>query len=472
MPRVVVVGAGISGLSLAYRLQARAEPTEVLVLEPVEHAGGTMWTRRRDGFLVETGANGFIDTKTASLDLCRDLGLKDQLVEASEASSKNRFLFVDGRLRPMPRGLGGFLATDLLSWRGKIRFLTEPFRRRPKDLGDESIASFFRRRGGQEAADLFGDALVTGIYAGDPELLSLPACFPKFNQLERDHGSLVKGFIASARQRRREARARGEVYRHGTSMWSLRDGLRTLIETLTARLKTPPVFGVKVQRVEKQGDPARPSWLIRAEGKDAWTADALVLACPAHQQTVMLSELDPELADRIGRIPYNRVGVIALGYRRQDVPTPVDGFGFIAPQHTRRDVLGVQWASSIYPGRSPDGTVQLRAMCGGGHRGDMVDWDDERLSQAVRAELRQAMGITAAPIFQDIIRWPKAIPQYHIGHLDRLAWLERHRERHPGLFLAGNAYYGASINDCIEQGGIQAARVDEYVRGAATQQPG
>ena len=324
---------------------------------------------------------------------------------------------------------------------------------------------------------MFADAFVTGIFGGDPELLSLPACLPHLAQLEREYGSILKGLAATAHKRRQAARQRGEVYRRPGAMWSLRDGLRLLVESLRERLKTPPVFGVHIQKVEKTEDRGQrtenrgpdfpssvlPSWMVRADGKEPWTADALVLACPAYQQAGLLSDLDPELADRIGQVPYNRVAVVALGYRRPDVPIALDGFGFIAPQRTRRDVLGVHWCSSIFPGRAPEGAVLLQAICGGWHRPEIVDWDDERLSQAIRTVLSQAMGITAAPIFQDIIRWQKAIPQYHVGHLSRLAWLERHRQRHPGLFLTGNAYNGVSINDCIEQGTILAAKVEGYL---------
>ena len=214
---------------------------------------------------------------------------------------------------------------------------------------------------------------------------------------------------------------------------------------------------------DRQLPVGRAGWLI-GDGQERWPADAVILACPAHVQANLLADLDADLAERIAQIPYNRLAVIALGYRRQDVPISVDGFGYIAPQRTRRDLLGVQWCSSIFPGRAPDGAVLLRAMCGGWQRAEMLDWDDERLLQSARAELRQTMGISAAPFFQEIIRWDRAIPQYHVGHLARLAWLEERVRRHPGLFLAGNAYHGVSLNDCTEQGIVLARKVKAYLR--------
>jgi len=463
MSRVVIVGAGISGLAVAYRLQQRSPGTEVVVLEQADRPGGTMWTRRRDGFQVETGANGFLDTKPTTLDLCRDLGLSDRLVQASEAAGKNRYLFLDGKLHALPGGLGGLLRTSLLSWRGKLSFLTERFRHKRTEAGDESIAAFASRRAGQEVAAVFGDALVTGIYAGDPHLLSLPACFPRLAELERTHGSIMKGFTATARQRRLEAQKLGQPYRRPGAMWSFRDGLRLLVEGLRDRLAKPPLFGVRVGNLTRQPHGESPQWTVHCDGQDRWQADAVVLACPAHQQADMVSELDAELAGRIREIPYNRLAVVALGFRRQDVAMPIDGFGFIAPQRTRRDLLGVQWCSSIFPGRAPNDAVLLRAMCGGWQRPEIVDWDDARLVHSIRAELRLAMGIDAAPVFQEIIRWDRAIPQYHLGHLERVAWLERHITRHPGLFLAGNAYHGVSINDCTEQGAMVAEKVHGYL---------
>jgi oxygen-dependent protoporphyrinogen oxidase len=247
-------------------------------------------------------------------------------------------------------------------------------------------------------------------------------------------------------------------------MWSLRDGLGVLVEALRDRLKNPPLCGAPVRKVARTADAARPRWLVHSDGAQPWPADAVILACPAHVQANLLADLDADLARRIAEIPYNRLAVIALGYRRQDVPISVDGFGYIAPQRTRRDLLGVQWCSSIFPGRAPDGAVLLRAMCGGWHRAEMLDWDDDRLVQSSRAELRLSMGITSPPFFQEIIRWDRAIPQYHVGHLARLAWLDERMRQHPGLFLGGNAYRGVSLNDCTEQGSVLAAKVNAYLR--------
>ena len=208
MPKTIIIGAGISGLALAFRLQQAAPLLDITILEQRDRPGGTTWTERPDGFQVETGANGFLDSKPSTLALCRDLGLADRLVPASEGAGKNRYLFLGDHLHPLPGSLGSFLRSDLLSWRGKLSFLAERFRRGRRNGPDESVAAFARRRAGPEVADLFADALVTGIYAGDPALLSVRAAFPRLTALEEEHGSVLKGFGRLARARRREAAAR------------------------------------------------------------------------------------------------------------------------------------------------------------------------------------------------------------------------------------------------------------------------
>ena len=237
---------------------------------------------------------------------------------------------------------------------------------------------------GREVAETLADAFVTGIHAGDPTLLSVRAAFPRLAAMEREHGSVLRGFAAARRKRR------------GRLMWSFREGLGLLIETLRERLRTPPVSGVAVRSVRRSPEGG---WEVRADGRDAWKADAVALTCPAYQQAALLADEDAELAAKIDGIAYSRVAVVALGYRAADMPMSLDGFGYLSPQRERRDVLGVQWCSSIFLDRAPSGMVLLRALCGGWNRPEIVDWDDDRLLSAVRAELAAAMGVRAAPVF-------------------------------------------------------------------------
>lgn len=452
MPRVVVVGAGLSGLAVAFRLRQALPGVDLTLLEGRDRPGGTVWTEHRDGFRVETGPNGFLDNKPGAVRLCRDLGIDNQLVAASEGSRRNRFVFLRDRLHRLPSSPLGLITTPLLSTGGKLALLREPLRGKPANASpDESVAAFARRRFGREAADVFMGALVTGIYAGDPEALSVRACFPRLAQFEDEAGGVLRGFLRSARQKRRDAAAHGEKPAP-TRAWSFREGLRALVEALTGRVGV--TTGVRVTRIERAGA----GWVVLGEGRDAWEADAVVLACPAYEQAAAVADLDPGLAADLATILYNRVAVVALGYRQTDAQAP-DGFGYIAPHHTRRDVLGVQWCSSIYPDRAPPGFVLWRALCGGTSRPDVFYRGDDELAHACHRELRLALGVTGEPVFRQVVRWPRAIPQYDVGHLERVARVEAAVGRHPGLFVAGNALYGVSMPDVAERAGAVAEKV-------------
>jgi protoporphyrinogen/coproporphyrinogen III oxidase len=457
MPHVVIVGAGLSGLSLAYRLHRTRNDLNITILEKASRPGGNIWTERIDGFQVEAGPNGFLDVKPSTMQLCRDLGLGDWLIAASEGSRRNRYLFWNGKLRPLPNSLRSFVFNGILSWRGKVNLLLEKYRRRPADLpADESIYDFALRRAGRETAEILADAMVTGIHAGDPKKLSVNAAFPRIVQFEREFGSVMRGFTQSGRKRRADALARGEQPRP-VRMWSFRDGLRLLVEGLAEQCGAAIISGVTVKRLRRESN-----WIVEGEGTDRWQADAVVLTCHAPEQSAQLADLDAKLSAEVAAIPYAKIAVVVLGYRRTDVAGNLDGFGFIAPQATRRDVLGVQWCSSIFPVRAPAGMVLWRALCGGWNRPDILDWDDARLVAAVRGELRIAQNVEAVPVFVNIVRWPRAIPQYVVGHLDRLARIEAAAANHLGLFLGGNAYHGVAMNDCTEQAELLAKRIGDY----------
>ncbi len=456
MRRVVIVGAGISGLALAFHLKQRVPHLDLTLLESDSRPGGKIWTERENGFLVEYGPNGFLETKTATKDLAHDLGLSSELISASEASRQNRYLFLNERLHRLPNGPIGLLLSRCLSWRGKWGIIRELIRPGRPPQHDESVAEFFRRRFGSEVADTLGDALVTGIHGGDPEKLSLASAFPRAAEMEAQHGSVIRGFLRSAAERRRQARASGREPARAGRLWSFRHGLRQLIDALAERLTGALICGVRVTGVRR----GRVGWIVQGEGQESWSADVVVLGCPADEAASMIADVDPELAEHLAGIAYNRIAVVAMGFPQSEVPRPRPGFGYIAPQRTRRDVLGIQWCSSIYPGRAPEKFVLWRALCGGWNRPDVVDWDDDRLLQAVREEIRIGMHVHSPPVFHRIIRWRRAIPQYHVGHRERLARISQRVAQLPGLYLTGNAYRGVALNDCTEQANLLAARIE------------
>jgi oxygen-dependent protoporphyrinogen oxidase len=467
MPHIVIIGGGLSGLAVAYRLTQAVPTLSLTVLESRDRPGGNIGTETHEGFRVERGPNGFLDRTPAVPNLVRDLGLADRLIAASEGSRKNRYLFLGGKLRKLPRGPLGLLVSPLLTLRGKWQLLTEPWRDRPAQLpADESVAAFVTRRAGRQAAEVFADALVTGIHGGDPAQLSVAATFPRLVQMEQEAGSVIRGFLRAARRRRHEARNHGQPPPGPQRMWSFREGLQALIDGLATRLGDVIQCGRRVLTLRR--DEATGRWAVHTDS-DCLSADGVVLTCPAREQAEILGDLNPKLADEISGIPYNRIAVVALGYRQRDCPGSLDGFGYIAPQNTRRDVLGVQWCSSIFPDRAPPGFVLWRALCGGIHRGEMLDWDDNTLTHAVHAELQLAMGVRGEPVFRRIIRWPRAIPQYVLGHLDRLRRIESLLTGHPGLFLTGNAYRGVAMADCVEQGERVAAQVVAFLASRGTE---
>jgi oxygen-dependent protoporphyrinogen oxidase len=338
-----------------------------------------------------------------------------------------------------------------------LRLLCERWVSRSIEDRDESIHEFASRRIGPEAASILVDAMVTGIHAGDAALLSVAASFPRMVELERQYGGLFRGMSALSRARKKETmQSRGDSKSPragsptgpGGTPRSLKRGMGQLIETLADHPRITLVRGVRVSRIERQPDKA---WTVSATQTEKWPADSVVLACPSPVQAELLESIDPELAGRLREIPYNSVTVVAMGFRSSDIPTPLEGFGYLVPQRTRHDVLGVLWNSAIFEDRAPPGMVLLQAMCGGWNRPDIVSWDDDRLVRAVLGELRLTLRLGGEPVFVRIIRWPQAIPQYHVGHLSRVAAIESARKRHPGLYLTGNAFRGIGVNDCTEE---------------------
>lgn len=459
MPDVVIVGGGISGLALAWEIHSRRPGASVAVLEGSSRPGGTAKTEHQAGFLLEAGPNGFLDNRHSTVELCRHVGLSDDL-HAANAAANHRFVFLGDHLREVPSSPNQFLTSSLLSLRGRLRVLAERFIRPRRDGHDESICEFATRRLGKEAAEVLVDSLVTGIYAGDYEKLSLRSCFPRLMELEERFGGLLKGQIALARERRRQAKEAGAAPptagMMGGTLLAPRSGMGQLAERLAQKLHPNVFLHAPVRGIERTRD-AR--WLLLGDGRTRWLADRVVLACPAHQQAIILQGLDEKLAREVGEIPYAGCAVCSVGFSNDQLPREPNGFGYVAPERLGRPVLGVQWTSSIFENQAPAGHHQFRAILGGWRRPDVVGWKDQDIIAAVLDDLRATMGIDGKPVFSWVHRWSKAIPQYHVGHAARLARIDAMVAKHPGLTLAGNAYRGVALNDCV----AEAARLADAI---------
>lgn len=446
--RIGVIGGGISGLSAAYRLRRAGH--DAVVLEADERVGGKIRSERSDGWLVEHGPNGYLDSRLAIVRLVRDIGLSTRLCPA-DTSAEKRYLFVDGALKAVPQSPPAFLRSDILSLPGRMRMLREPFVPPRKAYGDESVYSFASRRVGAEAAEKLVDPLVTGIYAGDVARLSLPAAFPRLRALEEQHGGLVRGML-SRMFGPRDASSGGPGG-PGGHLTSFPDGMSEVIRALVECMDASAVqTGRPVQRIERLDGKASHTWRLHAAGGDPLDVHGLVFATPAPTTATLLGDLAPAAVRPLRDIPYAPAAVVALGYRVTDLPRPLDGFGFLVPSREKRDILGVLWSSSIFRDRAPGGHALLRCIVGGRHRPELLGLGDASLLATVRADLAKMLGGSLpAPVFQRLVRWPEAIPQYELGHLDRKAAAEAAVAALPGVVLASNALYGVSLTDCAQR---------------------
>lgn len=459
--KLAIVGGGITGLAAAHRAvelaRERALALELAVIEARDRLGGTIATERADGFLVEAGPDSFLSEKPWALALCRRLAMEHRLVRTDDRFRKV-FVWRAGRLYPLPDGfqllaptkLGPFVASRLFSWPGKLRMALDLVL--PRGVNDdESLGAFVRRRLGREALERVAQPLVAGIYTADPDDLSLAATMPRFCELERRERSIVLGLW----------RANRKAPQSGTSgaRWSLfvtfQDGMEELVIALASRV--PPgslLLRHRVREIERHGQGWR---VVSAEGA-AVEADHVVLATEAYTAGRLLRYIDPALATLLGEITYASSATVTLGYRRGDVPHPLDGFGFVVPRTERRAVLACTFSSVKYPGRAPDGHALLRCFLGGTLNEGMLQSDDGALVARAREELRQALGVTAEPVLTRVVRWPKAMPQYHVGHLGRVEAIGQCAAAIPGLHLAGGAYQGVGIADCVRSGEAAAER--------------
>ena len=453
---VVVVGAGVSGLAAAFGIAKRGHRVEVL--EAATRAGGCIGTVHRDGFLFETGPNSTLDTTPLIGELLRDIGAESERVDAS-ALSDTRYIVRNGRLVALPTRPQRFLVTNAFSLRAKLRLLREPFIAAAPAHAEESIAEFVRRRLGTEFLDYAIDPFVAGIYAGDPERISVPAAFPRLHALEQQYGSLIKGQIQGAKERR----ARGEQAKNVARSFSFKSGMQAMTDAL-ARTVGHVTTGARVERIARVDG----RYVIEATRDGAPIvrhARALVLATPAYAATRIVHELSPSASAALAEIEYAPVAIVITAHRRADVGNPLAGFGFLVPKKERRAMLGTLFSSSMFPGRAPSDAVLLTTFVGGRRNPERVDVDDDRLAEIVSAELASLVGARARPLWSEIVRWKQAIPQYDLGHSKRIAAVETAEIGLPGVRFCANYRGGVSVGDCVKSAHATADAVHTFLTG-------
>ncbi len=431
--RTAVVGAGISGLTLAWALRDRG--TAVTVLEASDRVGGQIRSWLDDGFVLEAGPNGLLDREGAVARVAERLGIAEQLRPAS-AAAERRALFVRGKLRFLPTKPPQLLVSSIVPWWAKLRLLLEPFSRRGPHGVDESLAQFGRRHLGRHVTETLLDAVQTGIFAGDSERLSVRAAFPRLHEMERGHRSLLLAARAMRRGGPRTAAPR---------LASFDGGLETLPRALGAALGDAVRLGVRIQALE----PAAGGWQVRWDG-GAERFERVVLAVPPRVSAELLRPLDASIATALEAIHSVPVSVVHFGWRPALDPDP-QGFGVLVPARERRRVLGVIFVSSAYPFRAPGGGTLLTTLVGGAHGAEWAALPDPELVELVRAELATMLHVTRPPDLVRIVRWPQAIPQYEVGHQARMDAIATTLRSHPRLLLAGNAFRGPGIADCVRE---------------------
>jgi oxygen-dependent protoporphyrinogen oxidase len=503
--RIAVIGGGIAGLAAAHRLIELNPTVSVALFEASGRLGGSLHTVSRNGLLVEQGADSFITNVPWGVDLCRRIGIGDELI-GTNPEGRRAFVVRRGRLRPVPDGfmlmapsrIWPVVTTPILSPLGKLRLAWEYFIPRSAGDSDESLASFVRRRLGREAFERLVQPLVAGIYTADPEKLSLAATLPRFREMERQHGGLIRaalrwksarsdGMINQAADREPASGARYALF------VTPRGGLSSIVSAIAARLPTGTVrLNTPVERIvrgdvrwrltaclplslgEGRGEgqcerplPASPHTNPLPEGEGTANSqrtsemefDGLIVAAPAPIAGRLLADVDGELGTELSAIEYAGAVVVSMAFDRRQIRHPLNGFGFVVPAIERRRILSASFSSVKFPGRAPADKVLIRTFVGGACQRELVDLSDADSEQLVREELGDLLGIAGPPLWTMIARWSESIPQYHLGHLDRVARIEARANAFPGFALAGNAYRGVGIPQAIHRGEEAAERV-------------
>ena len=468
MKKIVVIGGGIAGLAAVYRIQreiSEGSPLECVLLESGDRFGGKIATERSDGFVIERGPDSFISQKPAAIQLCQQLGIGDDLV-STNPETPNTYVYTGGKLMKMPDGLSlmiptkflPFALTPLFSLPGKIRMAFDLLIPRKSDESDESLATFVRRRMGDEALRKMAEPMLAGIYASDPETMSISSTFPMFVETERKYRSLILGMLARKKAMLLSASKRPKS--NFSLFMTLKNGLGGMVDAVIK--KSPDIEFQSEARVESivsdEGD-----WSVRLDSGGEYKAQALILATPGHITARFLRSVTPKAAELLSQIKYVSTATVTIAYKKAGFSHALDGFGFVVPKCEGRSILACTWTSSKFPHRAPEGYVMLRCYLGGALQEDIAEKDEQTMAQLVKQDLQEIMGIKEEPVFCKVRHNRKANVQYNVGHSERIDAIMQ--ELQEGLFLAGSAYRGIGIPDCIQSGTHSAESAIEFLVG-------
>lgn len=461
--RIAVIGGGISGLAAANRLLELAPSSEVTLFESGDRLGGVIRTERHQDYLVESGADMFSTKDPWAVDLCRRLGIESELINTNSQHAR-AFIVYRGRLHPVPEGFAlmtpgkvwPMVKTPLLGIGGKLRMAAEYFIPARTDAADESLAEFVTRRMGRQVYERLVQPLIGGIYTADPTKLSMRAALPQFVEMERAHGGILKAMRHRRRTERKPApTAAGAQY--GLFV-APRGGMQKLIDAIAERLPPNAVLLNSPVRSLTRRDAGGWSLLVGSPGTHQ-EFDAVIVATPALCAAELLSNVDLELARELREIPYASASIVVLGYQRSQLRHPLDGFGIVVPQIEGSGILAASLSSVKFAGRAPDDRILIRVFIGGACQPELAALPDRDLRKLATDELADLLGVDGQPEFCKVVRWTSAMPQYHVGHLDRIARIEQRTATYPTLALAGNAYRGVGVPFCIRSGEQAAEKV-------------
>lgn len=438
----LVVGAGIAGLVCAYAL--RKADIDAQVIESTATPGGVIRSERRDGYLLEFGPQSFTAT-SALLNLCRELRIDDQLLPAP--ANAPRYVLVKGSLRPVPLSPPAFIASSLFGPLTKLRVLRDFLGRSAPPQKDESVAAFTRRKFSREILDKLVGPFVSGIYAGDPDKLSLRSAFPQLHEAEKSAGSVIRGLLFSARKRSASAEK--------ATLQTFREGNQTLIQALAANLGSNLRCNVTAQRIRLRttpsGSPTFEIAVIPNGQEEVLTTNSLIIATPAQQAATLLRDVDLQFESALSAIAYAPVAVVSLGYPKSAIRHSLDGFGFLVPRSSGLRILGAVWNSSLFSNRAPDGHVLLTSFVGGATDPSAVLLPESEMVSTVHRELSSVLDISQPPSFSHVQVWERAIPQYNLGHMQLVDRLHQMKRKYPSIRLIGNYLTGPALCACVEQ---------------------